>query len=384
MPIPVPPAPARFVALDELRALAVFSMCIAHFAPGMVERFSWLQPYGDGIGIVGRLSTVAFVVCFGLTLGFIQFPRYLAGRATQVHQWLLGRSKLLTLCILIASGPGYLALASNGVDDGLSTWLWQTYGVLNFYVLAMLSGPLWFWMLRRDTAMRAVLLSAIHWMAYALLIEKWPQHDDAPFLEFARLNLASGGYAYLPLAAVSLLAIPVGIWSRQRCDVGDVAKIVSTCTWAGSLLAAGGYGLGLMTDMSAHAIAEGSVKGPARLWYWALFSGATVLLFAVLAKAHLARPRLQERTRYVALFGQSALGVFTLHAWVLPIVGWSDRWVVTTGAARAALALIVFMSFCGAAMLWYERKNRRRPVASPPPGRRAHVPLRRVQAVAAA
>ena len=141
------------------------------------------------------MSTVAFVVCFGLTLGFIQFPRYLAGRATQVHQWLPGRSKLLSLCVLVVSGPGYMALATNGVDDGLATWLWQTYGVLNFYVLAMLSGPLWFWMLRRDTAMRAVLLSALHWMAYALLIEKWPQRDDAPFIEFARLNFASGGYA---------------------------------------------------------------------------------------------------------------------------------------------------------------------------------------------
>ena len=51
--MPVPPLPRRLVALDELRALAVFSMCIAHFAPGMIERFGWLQPYSDAIGIVG-------------------------------------------------------------------------------------------------------------------------------------------------------------------------------------------------------------------------------------------------------------------------------------------------------------------------------------------
>lgn len=69
------------------------------------------------------MSTAAFAVCFGLALGFIQFPRYLGGQATQADQWLLGRSKLLTLCVLVVSGPGYMALATNGVDDKLATWL---------------------------------------------------------------------------------------------------------------------------------------------------------------------------------------------------------------------------------------------------------------------
>lgn len=361
------PAPARLVALDQLRALAVLSMCVAHFAPGLVERFQVLQPFAEAIGIVGRLSTVAFVVCFGLTLGFVQFPKYAAGKVEQVNAWLLGRAKLLAVCVLFVSLPGYIELATNRVDDAATTGLWHTYGVLNVYVLALLSAPLWFWILQRDTAVRAAMLSALHWMGFAVLIQNWPPADASPVLEFLRLNFVSGGYAYLPLATVSLLAIPLGISIRERAAANHIGVAIRGCALGGAALAAFGFGLGLLTDMSAHGIADGSVKGPVRLWYWALFSGIAVLLLAALAALRHARPAPHRGTRYVALFGQSALGVYTLHAWVLPILSWIDQIVVVEGAARAALAGLIFASFCGLAMRWYARKsNTRRPRSAPP------------------
>jgi len=121
-----------------------------------------------------------------------------------------------------------------------------------------------------------------------------------------------------------------------------------------------GLAVGNATDMTMQGLVDGSVKGPARLWYWTLFGGVTLMLLAALAAAHEVLTGLSTRTWLVALFGQSALGIFTTHAWVLPIVHALDVRFSITGAGRAALALTIFASFCVVTMTYYYRKNERR------------------------
>lgn len=365
--VSVVPDPTRFVALDQLRAVAVLSMISAHFAPGVLERIRALAPYADAIGVVGRLSTVAFVVCFGLTLGFIQLPRFAQGKGATVKAWLFGRARLLFVCVLVVTGPAYLDLAFNGIDDPFQTWLWRTHGVLNFYVLAMLSAVLWLLFLQRDTARRAVLLAAGFWLAYLVIREAWPDPRIWTSANFVRLHIAGGAYAYLPLAAVSVLAIMLGAWIRRQVMTGNIDLIARCCVMWGGVLVAFGFLLGKATDMTLHGIADGSLKGPPRLWYWALFSGATLIFFSLLTALHARLPWLRARTGLVSLFGQAALGIFTMHAWVLPALAAVDYFIVIEGVKRVLLALAIFVLFCGLAMGWYARKNRRRPTPVPQP-----------------
>lgn len=351
---------SRFMALDELRALAVMSMCIAHFAPGVVVRVPKLQSLGEPLALIGRFSTVAFVISFGLTLGFIQFPRWIAGKQQRVVDWLLRRAWLLAICAGLISVPAYIVLWLNGKPDSLATWAFASYNVLNYYVLAMISAPLWLRMLQRDTAVRSVLLAALHWMAFALLIGHWHFDADHPWLEFIRLQLISGGYAYLPLAATSLLAIPLGRWLQQCVADGTSLAAARRFVALGVVVASLGFVLGLMGDMSAAAIANGSVKGPARLWYWMLFGGTTLVCVGCLVTLHVLIPNLARATWPLALFGQAALGVYTTRGWVLPIVGALDHVVVIEGKSRAVLALAIFASFCALSMWHYARKNANR------------------------
>ena len=350
----------RFHALDELRALAIFSMCLAHFAPGLVGEVAALRPLGDAIGVIGRLSTVAFVVVFGLVLGFVQFPKALGGQHEEVSRWFLGRAKVVGACALLTSLPTYMKLAAAGQTDPMA-WLFGSYSVLNFYVFAMLSAPLWLWVLRRDTFRRAAWLSVVHWLAGFWLLQVWAQDTTGTPLEFVRMHLVSGGYAYFPLAAATLLAIPVGLWMREQLTAGHGQRVALTLLSAGCIIALAGYVLGLASgEMTVGAIASGAVKGPARLWYWALFGGSTLILLGLIAFAHQGIGGLHRLTWPAGLFGQAALGIYTTHAWVLPILDSLDQVALTEGMLRAGLAFSIFATFVGLAMLYYVRKNGRR------------------------
>lgn len=69
----------RLTFIDETRALAIISMIIAHFGPGVFQRLPSLQFLAEPVLFIGRFATTTFIVVFGITLGFVYFDRFQKG-----------------------------------------------------------------------------------------------------------------------------------------------------------------------------------------------------------------------------------------------------------------------------------------------------------------
>lgn len=358
-------SPGRLQFVDEARGLAVLSMIISHFAPGALMRLPQLAGLQEPILLTGRLATVGFVIIFGITIGIVHFPRYVAGGQQRVARDTRKRALLVAFCAVLASLPFYFELALFADARAAVTarqMLFSMYSVLNYYMIAVLSIPLLLWLLQGSPRRNAVLVSLGLWAASMLLILIWPMSNASPgFLEYARLHLISGPYAFLQLTAAVVLAVPLGIALRRRIAEGK-GYPAGTLLIQGALIASVGWVLGQWSgEMSVAALIEGRVKTPPRVWYWMLIGGIFVVLFSALVAAHQRWPRLATWTRWFALFGQASLPIYTFHQWILPMINWLDAVVVIEGVGRLALALAMFAVLCASSMWYYSRKLGRRP-----------------------
>ncbi len=147
----------RFTAIDETRALAIISMMIMHFGPGVFQRLPALAPLAEPVLFWGRFATTTFILVFGVTVGFVYYERFQGPSRPQVLKAVHARSRLLVLCALLICVPTYINLALTGDFNG-SRWLFSTYSILNYYALALLSVPLWLRALGTTPLRNALLL----------------------------------------------------------------------------------------------------------------------------------------------------------------------------------------------------------------------------------
>ena len=347
----------RFTAIDETRALAIFSMIIMHFGPGAFQRLPALQPLAEPILFLGRFATTTFVIVFGITLGFVYFDRFRGPDRHLVLEATHARARLLVLCALLICVPDYinLWLAS---DFNLSHWLFKTYSIFNYYALALLSVPLWLRALTPAPVRNALVLGSAHWALAWLWLMVWPLDPALGFQEYLRLNLLSGPYAYLQLSGSAIMAIPVGIALRHAVRAHQEANFVRRLLPLALLLSLAGWLLGVATgEFSLHNIVLGAIKAPPRVWYWLFFGGAALLLLIGFILLSLRLGTREKKLTYpIALFGQASLPIYTAHTFVLPLLNWLDRLVVVEGVARIVLPFSVFAIYCAVVMDYYHRK----------------------------
>jgi OpgC protein len=364
----------RLNSIDQLRALAIISMMVAHFGPGVLARFP-APAVADPILFCGRFATVTFVLVFGITIGFVYYDRFHSTERARIRSRLLARAALVLLFAVIISIPGYWELWSEDTVDPLR-WLLATYSVLGFYVLALVSAPVWLMMLGRNPLRNALLYGLSYWLLSAALLEIWDGADELTANELVRFILVSGPFAYLQLAGCALLAVPVGLYLRRALNDGTFPRYLITVLFVGASLTIVGYVIGRWTaEFDVQAIVLGTVKAPPRPWYWMFFGGPALLALLGLVALETSVRRTRQWLYPLSLFGQGALPIYTAHAFVLPLLALLDRVIVVEGVARVIAPLAAFGLFCASVMLYYDliRRNTfsKTSVASVSPANRA-------------
>lgn len=355
------PAPTRRLgSIDETRAMAIISMMIMHFGPGVFDRVPALAGLAEPVLFLGRFATTTFVLVFGLTVGFVHYERYQGPRRAEVLAALYARARLLFLCAFIICVPNHINLLLAG-ERQLSPWLFNTYSILNYYALALLSVPLWLRWLGKTPLRNALLVGGAHWALGAALLTVWPLDPALGVQEYLRLHLISGPYAYLQLSGSAIMVIPVGIALRRALREQRIEALLLRLLPLALLLTLAGWLIGRWYgEFSLAAIVAGTVKTPPRLWYWLFFAGPALLALSAFTVLGLRGGELVRQLLYpLALFGQASLPIYTAHTFVLPSLNWLDHWIVVEGLGRILLPFVLFGLYC-LAMMW--RYHHRRAV----------------------
>jgi hypothetical protein len=177
--------------------------------------------------------------------------------------------------------------------------------------------------------------------------------------------LASGSYAYLQLMGTALVAVPVGVWLRERWEAGDDRPALGRVFLAGLAMAAvGGLWGWAAGEYDPARLLTGELRTPPRAWYFLHIGGMGLALVPALELLTRSVKSVRPAADLLALFGQVGLVVYTGHVFVLPGLALADRVVPLHGAARVAAAFGPFALFC-AVVMWV--RYRRTTAKSPGP-----------------
>ena len=365
-------------------------MLVAHFAPGAFIQLPQLEPLRVPVFAFARLATPTFVVVFGVTIGFVYLPRYLRRGPGQTAADLGRRSALMMVCAVLIAIPYWAGLASEGVSD---RWAWAAgfYSVLLFYVLALLLLPMWLRWLgppegqvgepsHSSLTFKCLVAGVTLWVAGTAAHRLVPQGAPGA-VEYLRTVLASGSYAYFQLMGTALLAVPVGVWLRNRWEAGlDQRALFGMLLGSLALATIGGvWGLAAGEYVLGPFLA-GELRTPPRAWYFLHVGGVGLGLIPLYELCTRALGPLRPLAYGFALFGQVGLIIYTGHVFVLPGLALADRIVPLHGAARVVVAFLPFVLFCAIVMYVRHRRQtarRRNPTIGTEkrPAERAHEPI---------
>lgn len=322
----MPPEPKnshRVEYIDQFRAFAVICMTIALFAPGVFVRFPWLTTHQDEILFLSRFATMAFVVTFGVAAGYVYHSKFHSGSGSRTSKQILVRLRLLVPAAILINLPGYFEIWQTG-NVTIATLVTKTFSVLNFYVLAVLSLPVWLKIAgTRHPISNSLVLGVAYWILAYVFLKAFPYNpingigytanDGA--MAYVGVNLIWGPYAYLQAGGTALIALAIGIALRASNANGSHRQFTLRLAFLSVLFAISGIILGIyVNELELHAIASASVKSPPRLWYWMLFSGLGVLVFCGLMIVNARRPKFSSFLYPLTLFGQGALPLFVCAA----------------------------------------------------------------------
>ncbi len=288
--------------------------------------------------------------------GGARFSAELCGRQCRNgDQTIASRAVWILLFALLITVPLWIKLAAHEVTD-VWQWVFGTYSVLLFYTIALALLPTWFHWLAPKPELRAAISGVALWAAGTAGYYLWPQRPFSA-LEFVRMLLVSGNYAYLQMMGTAILAMPIGLHLRRARDAGVDRMFLGRLLIGGLVLSGIGILWGITTgEYDMRRIVEGKLSVPPRPWYFLHF-GALALVaiagFDLLTRsvAWLVRPG------YVlALFGQTSLVIFTAHSFVLPSLELLGHYVPLHGIVRVAMAFVPFTLFC--TWVIYQRHRR--------------------------
>ncbi|HSM93642.1 MAG TPA: hypothetical protein VLT47_12220 [Anaeromyxobacteraceae bacterium] len=331
----------RLGALDLTRFFAISMMFVCHWV-GILERFP--GPHADAILWLGRSATPGFVTVFGFTSGYAFWSRYRSDPGA-LGASLLARAVRTAKYALLVSAPAMGVLAHDGVWSA-SRWAFATYSVLVFYCLAIPSMYLVFWLVRRRPSLLAPLLGAASWAAGDLLRSVWGPSESIG-IEYARLVLVAGPYAYLNLMGVAVTMIPLGIFLRTRAEERRTATLGALALVGAALCAAGLLSGALSDGFSARAVINGEAKYPPKLWYFTHYAGMTLFLLGALGVAQRRFPRFSTWVQPLATLGGAPLKIYAAHAFVLPathLLAWATKTRTEVTFAIALGLLLVYFA----------------------------------------
>lgn len=211
--------------INIVRGILVLLLIGIHFLPGVWERLpidaervnALLHPFY-------RLGTPGFALVFGLGVGFFYFNQMSAGTS---HAW--RRVKLSAL--LVGTGVLILGLFSFVVavsgSEEMPSPLFSSifYSVLVYYLLAVLSIPIWYRLVYKEKSpvVAALTAAVVSYLIYLVLDRSiGPKPLSFGPAELARLMLEAK-YNYFRMTSIVMIGVAIGLHFRKQTDLNRAA-----------------------------------------------------------------------------------------------------------------------------------------------------------------
>ncbi|MEL7378772.1 MAG: acyltransferase family protein [Pseudomonadota bacterium] len=339
----------RFNALDQVRGLAIAAMILAHFGPAIWERIGLDGVVRDAVGMIGRFATPTFIAIFGITVAFAYLSKA-ARNPAATRAKLVSRSGLVLVAAILVASPEMVetVLADERWGESLPLALiLDGYGVLSFYVFAILVTALIIPYLSRNPYQAPLLLGSILiFFGTYLGYDSW-SNSGQNGSELVRLYLVSGKYALLVNYGIVLLLVSFGTFIRREITGGrDVNGILMI---TGTSLALLGLSLGRIVGWRTLSDLQLNYDAPPQVWYLFMVCGAMMIFLATLNRFSF--PGLSFILEQI---GRNPLAIYVAHAFVLPA-----HEVLEAAGLPENLSMIVpfvaFLCYCAFIILWKSR-----------------------------
>lgn len=305
----------RFVALDQIRGVAISAMILAHLGPGFYDRIGLEGALLDTLLLIGRFATPTFIAIFGFTLAFAYLPKAITDPAA-VRVKLIGRSRLVLLSAIAVSVPSMITTLQSdsywGNALSLNIFL-NLYGVLLFYALAIFStglliGPI----SRAPYTFPAVVGSGLIFTGTWLGYDAWgPEPGTAT--ELFRLFFVSGKYAYFVSFGFCLMLVSLG-WHMRGLRKNGV-RLAPVLLAIGVMMLFCGLSMGRIVGWRTLSDLHTGYAAPPQFWYLCTVCGVMFSALALFDSIKIPVVSfIMEHT------GRNPLSIYIAHAFVLDSV----------------------------------------------------------------
>jgi amino acid adenylation domain-containing protein len=296
--LPLSPDARLRLSLNVVRGLLICLIIACHFTPGIARRSAFVAAYEKYLQPWYNWGTPGFAIAFGVTLGFIYYPQWIAHPERT-------RALLWRATSVVGAGAAMLAL---------TVWAMSPFkplladespfaNVLSFYAMGLASAGLWFHVLGSSKAIRNALVFAV--------VCGFVHHGLRRFVGViparSPLLLLVGKWGYFNMWIGSLLGFAFG----QRLKRYGIVPLRDSLL--GALMIAAGLALSRLQDFeSAFLIDQREIEA----WKWLFYGGLSVWLMVALDRVIRVLPsagRGRVALNVFGVFGQLTLPLFVLH-----------------------------------------------------------------------
>ncbi len=253
---------------------------------------------------------------FGIGVGFAYLPRFQRSRKSV-------NSLVMRNALLLFAGIVFLALVkiAAGILGGEPMtpvdYSNAFYGVLTYYMLAVLSIPLWLsWLIRRQSLVISSLFLALTFYLIHELIVLWdPNPSENPIVQTGIL-LLTAKFNYFEISSGVLVGLAMGFWLRntvtEQNSTGNSLSI-------GLLIMLAGF---LLSVKFGHLQFWAIWPKPMFVWIWVLYAGFVLACTHGVFKLAMIEERnaiVDVSLKTMSIVGIMAFPLFIGHELVIPL-----------------------------------------------------------------
>ncbi len=305
------------LTVNAVRGLLVLCVIGGHWMPGVIERLPEVFAYyNQFLSPLYSAGTPGFAIIFGMGLGFAYLPRYLRNPDSVTP--LVYRNAILLLLGIFAMGAVRIgASLAMGEEMRPTDYSNSFYGVLTYYVFAVLSIPLWLKFLSRysDLWIPSLATAAVCYLVHLTIEANNPTPSENPLIQSVILWLTAA-YNYFEMTAGVMVGLALGTWFRQLIIDGKSLHVV----WqTGVLLVTVAAYMGWESGYSTYWL---QWPKPIVLSTWFFYAGSVLvgswLLMVIVNRAGEEKRFSDTVIKGLSIIGILAFPLFIGHELVIP------------------------------------------------------------------
>lgn len=338
-------------AVHMARGILVILIISGHWFPGLAERASFFAPLQATLSPIFNLSTPGFAIIFGVSFGYFNYETYLTRQPIFNRQRSLGILFLVGAVLFISVNLALTRFFSD-MPLTMSYLISSLYSVVGYYLLALLSLPLWFAYFKRfgfggiSMAGGLVIL-----MSFDQIGQFYLPHDiqEEGLRQLAR-NYLAAKFSYFNMSIGVIAGLYAGRLIRLRPELPRNTSFIALSIAMSASAILWGAHLGELQELSS---------GSTRIdyWKWMLYLGVIMVLLSAiwtfLRSDFASKASIAWSVKLLSSIGTLALFFFVAHGAVLSV---KDLFVAMglqdTVSVMLALSLFVLLSVYAIQKMW--------------------------------